>query len=481
MHISSLPGRFGIGDLGPEAFKFADFLFKTKQTYWQILPLTPPNRFIGWSPYDCLSAFAGNTMLISPELLYKSGLLSKRDILNVPKFSKTRVEFEKVYNYKTRLLDKAFEKFGSGIEKDKFKNFCSQNDFWLNDYSIFFALMEKYKTPDWSQWPEDHQIDETVEQNTEKAKVLQFLFFEQWRSLKQYCNIHGIKIIGDIPIYVAYQGCDAWANQKIFKLKNKKLIFKSGVPPDYFSKTGQLWGNPVYNWPYIKQTNYKWWMDRMGQNLKLFDMVRIDHFRGLVKFWQVPGNNKNAVKGKWVPGPGEEFFKILFKKFPHANIIVEDLGFITPDVKRLMEKLSLTGMKILLFAFGDNCGKSGFLPHNYIENCIAYTGTHDNHTIRDWFTNQATPQMKRNLFEYLGRKVSVNQLNWELIRLTMSSVARTAIIPVQDILNLGAESRMNNPAEKFGNWHWRMKDGLLDNKITDKLAEFTRIYGRVNC
>ncbi|MEN6385245.1 MAG: 4-alpha-glucanotransferase [Phycisphaerales bacterium] len=477
MHITSLPGKFGIGDFGPEAFKFADFLQKSRQTYWQILPLNPPNRYIGWSPYDCLSAFAGNKMLISPEMLCKQGLLDKKDLADVPRFSQTDVEFEKVFKYKTQLLNKVFDKFQIISEKNGYEHFCRQNTYWLEDYSIFVALTEKFKTANWSKWPKI-RIDEKLKAAAEKEKVLQYIFYRQWLSLKEYCNGYGIKIIGDIPIYVAYQSSDVWGHQDIFKLRNKKPMFKSGVPPDYFSKTGQLWGNPIYDWKYIKKTDYEWWMQRVSHNLKLLDVVRIDHFRGLVKFWQVPGKDKTAINGKWMPGPGEDIFKPIFKKHPHANLIVEDLGFITQDVKDLIQKLNLTNMKVLLFAFSDRIGKSAFLPHNHNQNCVVYTGTHDNNTIKGWFVNELNPEKRKNLFEYIGKRVSIKDLNWELIRLAMSSVAQTAIFPMQDILNLGPQCRMNNPAKSKGNWLWRVSQSMLNNKISDKLANFTRTYGR---
>ncbi|MCE5340718.1 MAG: 4-alpha-glucanotransferase [Planctomycetaceae bacterium] len=477
LHITSLPSRFGIGDFGPQAFKFADFLQKSGQTYWQILPLTPPNRFKDWSPYDSLSAFAGNTMLISPEFLYKAGLLNKADISNPPAFSKNRVEFKKVFSYKSKLFDKAFNKFKSHSDKKDFKKFCRGNKYWLDDYSVFAAMTEEYKTSDWAKWSEK-TTDDKIKQCVEKEKFLQYLFFKQWFALKEYCNVRGIKIIGDIPIYVAYQSADVWAHRDIFKLRNKKPIFKAGVPPDYFSKTGQLWGNPIYDWARIKKTNYQWPMQRFGQNLKLFDVVRIDHFRGLVKYWQIPGKDKTAINGKWMPGPGEDFFNTLFKNFPNADLIVEDLGHITKDVKALIKKLNLTGMKVLQFAFDDNKGKSEHLPSNYTENSVVYTGTHDNNTIRGWFTNEAEAKKKKNLFRYLGKRVPIGELNWELIGRTMASAARVAIFPVQDILNLGQQSRMNNPAKRQGNWRWRLKDGLLTAEISRKLSQMTQLYRR---
>jgi len=474
LHISSLPGKFGIGDFGPQAFQFADFLHQSKQTYWQILPLTPPNRFNDFSPYDSLCAFAGNIMLISPEMLYKAGLLNKADISNPPVFSQNRVEFEKVFKYKSKLFDKAYIKFK--ISKD-FEKFCESNKYWLNDYSVFAAMVEEYKTSDWSKWPEKLP-DDKIKRNAEKEKFLQYIFFQQWFSLKEYCNARGVKIIGDIPIYVAYKSADVRSHQDIFKLRNKKPVFKAGVPPDYFSRTGQLWGNPVYNWQQIKKTNYDWWMRRIGQNLKMFDVVRIDHFRGLVKYWQVPASAKTAVNGRWIAGPGEDFFKTLFKKFPSADLIAEDLGHITPDVRALIKKLDLTGMKVLQFAFGKNYKKNEHLPGNYPDNCIAYTGTHDNNTIRGWFTSETNSQTKKNLFEYLGRKIPVSELNWELIERVMASAAKTAIFPVQDILNLGQQSRMNNPSQKRGSWRWRLKDELLVAEVSRKLSQITKFYKR---
>ncbi|HBG25517.1 MAG: 4-alpha-glucanotransferase [Planctomycetes bacterium GWF2_41_51] len=471
LHITSLPSGYGIGDFGPQAYKFADFLKQSAQTYWQILPLTPPHIDTGLSPYDCLSAFAGNTMLISPDLLYKSGLLKKNDIAQIPDF-----QGSEVFHYKTKILNIAVSKFNRF--NDEYADFCTQNKYWLEDYALFVALAGRLKNFDWPKWPKikpDHNLKLAIE----KEKVLQFIFFRQWFALKQYCNTRGIKIFGDIPIYVSYKSADVWAHSEIFKLnKSKKMIFKSGVPPDYFSRTGQLWGNPIYKWDYIKKTNYDWWMQRINQNLKLFDVVRIDHFRGLVKFWQVPASQKTAIKGKWLPGPSEDFFKVLFKNFPDANIIVEDLGLITQDVRDLIKKLNLTGMKVLQFAFSDCCGKSPFLPHNYTENCIVYTGTHDNNTTKAWFQNETSPEKRKNLFAYLGRKISAKELNSEMIKLAMSSVARTAIIPIQDYLDMGQNGRMNNPASKKGNWQWRLKEGLLTRKLAHKIFNITTVYGR---
>ena len=488
LHITSLPSKYGIGDFGPQAYQFADFLSKAKQSYWQILPLNPPHNRINISPYNCLSAFAGNTSLISPELLYKSGYIKKSDIPGTAGFPENVLDYKKAESFRAIIFSKLFDSEKLKKESKSFENFCTENKNWLNDYALFIALIKHFKTTDWAKWPKQirdrkpaalKEASETVKTNCEKEKVLQYIFFKQWFDLKKYCNKLGIEIIGDMPIYVAYQSSDVWANPEIFKLdRTKKPVFKSGVPPDFFSKTGQLWGNPVYNWKVIKRQDYKWWIERTEQNLKLYDIFRIDHFRGFAKFWQIPGNDKNAIRGKWIKGPGEDFFKSLYKHFPSAQIIAEDLGLITPDVRALLKKLDLPGMKVLHFAFSDTTGKNTYLPHNYIENCIVYTGTHDNNTTTGWFKNDLSPKQKAALFAYLGRKVSGKDISWELIKMAMGSVAKTAIIPMQDLLSLSSEARMNHPAKTRGNWNWRLKQSQIDNKTADKLAKITELYGR---
>ena len=488
LHITSLPGRYGIGDFGPEAYNFADFLHKAKQSYWQILPLNPPHSSSNISPYNCLSAFAGNTQLISPELLYKSGYLKKADIKNVTDFSKTTVDYKKASEFRAKIFDKLLDNTKSVKQTKKYQKFCRDNKNWLNDYALFISLSRHFKTADWSKWPRQirnrnpnalKESSKTVQTAIEKQKFLQYLFFQQWFQLKEYCNSRGVSIIGDVPIYVAYKSADVWANQEIFKLnKSQKPAFKSGVPPDYFSKTGQLWGNPVYKWPTLKKQGYRWWMERIERNLRLYDIIRIDHFRGLVKFWQVPAGHKTAANGKWINGPGEDFFKILYRRFPSAQIIAEDLGHITPDVRKLIKKLQLPCMKVLLFAFEDTLGENQYLPHNHIENCIVYTGTHDNNTVRGWFEKEADEKQKKALFTYLGRKITAKELPWEMVKLAMNSVAETAIIPMQDVLGLGSEARMNHPAKIRGNWKWRLKKDQISKKLANQLAEITQLYRR---
>ncbi|MBN2590156.1 MAG: 4-alpha-glucanotransferase [Sedimentisphaerales bacterium] len=488
LHITSLPGKYGIGDFGPEAYRFADFLSKAKQSYWQILPLNPPHSRVGISPYNCLSAFAGNTSLISPELLCESGYIKKSDIANSSGFSENVLDYKKAESFRVEIFNKLFKSDKLKKESKAFEKFCMDNKNWLDDYALFLSLSKHYKTADWSKWPKPirdrksaalKKAKELVKTDYEKEKILQYIFFKQWFALKKYCNKLGIGIIGDMPIYVAYQSPDVWANPEIFKLdRTKRPAFKSGVPPDFFSKTGQLWGNPVYNWRVLKEKNYHWWIERTKQNLKLYDIFRIDHFRGFAKFWQIPGKDKNAIRGKWTKGPGENFFKVLYKHFPSAQIIAEDLGLITPDVKELLKKLDLPGMKVLHFAFSDTSGKNTYQPHNYIENCIVYTGTHDNNTTMGWFKNDLSSKQKNVLFTYLGHKVSGKDVSWEMIRMAMNSVAKTTIIPMQDLLCLGSEARMNHPAKIRGNWKWRLKQSQINNKLANQLAKITELYGR---
>lgn len=493
MHISSLPGPFGIGDIGPEAYAFADFLCRAKQNFWQILPLTPPNVAKNHSPYNSLSAFAGNLALISPQELQKAGLLDEVHLANAPVFHESRVDYEQVGQFKAGLFDIAVGRFESKGEKIAFERFCFDQRHWLDDYALYMALCERFGTHDWCHWPPEvrdrnpNTLLEFTAQLTnriKKEKILQYLFFRQWSCLRHYCNHHGIAIIGDIPLYVAYQSADVWAHPDIFKLNDddKKPSCVSGVPPDFFSTTGQLWGNPIYNWPRLKETNYHWWMQRIRHNLALCDIVRIDHFRGLVQYWQVPADSHDAATGAWEDGPGWDFFEELLKYCPTAPFIVEDLGLITPDVREIVHRLHLPGMKILMFAFGnaDADGKNPYLPHNHTENSVVYPGTHDNNTVRGWIEKEADEQTKENLLDYLGLEDlgPPAKLPWEMIHLAMSSVARTCVIQMQDCLALGQEARMNWPSKLKGNWRWRVKKRHLSKRLADKLAHLTTLYGR---
>lgn len=489
LHITSLPSPFGIGDLGPQAYQFADFLSQTKQSYWQILPLNPTDQISGNSPYNSISAFAGNTLLISPELLIESDFLTKEDIDTIPSFPTKRCNYASVISYKTRLFHRAYERFKTNKNKENtYEEFCTQNREWLEDFALFVVMKNHFNGKAWSEWkeglrdrnPKDlEKIRNNFHDELEREKFLQYLFFKQWFSLKRYCNEKGIKLIGDIPIYVNYDSVDVWTNTDIFKLdEEKKPLFSAGVPPDYFSETGQLWGNPIYRWDVLQRTGFKWWFQRIAHNFQLFDVVRIDHFRGFVAFWEVPSNEKTAINGHWVEVPAAEFFTALLEKFQTISLIAEDLGFITPDVKEIMNHFGFPGMRILLFAFGEDLPTHPYLPHNYISNCIVYTGTHDNNTVRGWFENETTPQDRQRLFRYLGSKVSVGQLPKKLIRLAMMSVANTVIIPIQDFLGLGEEGRMNRPSTTKDNWEWRLLPDQLTSSHAEMLLELTYTYGR---
>jgi 4-alpha-glucanotransferase len=489
LHITSLPSKYGIGDLGPQAYNFADFLGRAKQKFWQMLPLNPPTlRQNPYSPYNCISAFAGNTLLISPDLLYQEGLLPKEKLNDCPEFAKSKVEYPKVISYKKKLLNAAYDRFKYLKNKSDYEQFCIENAVWLDNFAMFVALRQQFGCVLWCDWPaelRDRKKDAmrtaryNLSEAIDKEKSLQYLFFKQLTSLKSYCKQLEIKMIGDIPIYVAYDSADVWGNQDIFKLnKAKKPQFVAGVPPDYFSKTGQLWGNPVYNWKVLKKTKYRWWLERIGHNLKLFDIVRIDHFRGLFAYWQVPAGDKTAAGGKWVKCPYGYFFNAMFKLItPHA-IIAEDLGFITSDIKAFIEEHHLTGMRVLQFGFNGNLAKNPHWLGNHKKNTITYTGTHDNNTAAGWFAKDANAEQKKILFACLGRKVPTRQIHWEFIKLALSSVSNLAIIPVQDILGLGASARMNRPGTIKGNWQWRLNPGQLTPRISKKLAKLTKISGR---
>lgn len=488
LHISSLPSPFGIGDMGQWAFRFADFLEEARQSFWQVLPLNPTESIQGNSPYSSISAFAGNPLLINPEALVEGGFLSKEDIQQPPGFSKAKINYPAVIEYKSKFLDVAYQNFKKKKNKYDYETFCSANSNWLQDYALFVALKEHFKGESWSQWPpeiRDRQpealgaVKKQFQDRVEKEKFIQYLFFNQWLALKSYCNQKNIQIIGDIPIYVTYDSADTWSNPQIFKLnEEKKPAFVAGVPPDYFSKTGQLWGNPVYDWKVLKETRYGWWIQRMEHVLKLFDIVRIDHFRGLVAYWEVPAGEKTAVNGKWVEVKAEDFFNMLFKHFFNLPIIAEDLGLITPGVREVLKDFGFPGMKVLLFAFGEDKPMHPYLPHTYEKNCAVYTGTHDNNTIKGWFEKEAKPEDKKRLFNYLGREVVADELHWELIRFVMMSVANIVIFPLQDILGLGEEARMNRPSFAEGNWQWRFLPEQLAPLSAQRLSELTQIYGR---
>ena len=489
LHIISLPSRFGIGDIGPSARKFIDFLEEAGQTYWQVLPLNPTSDGEKNSPYSSSSAFAGNIKLISPELLVRDNYIPPESIANLPSFPANRIDYEAAMAIKSELLNQAYDNFKDRHDKIGFEKFCAESAYWLDDFALFVAFKEHFNELSWGDWRlelRDREpkalagYSEKLRERIEKEKFWQYIFFAQWTELKDYAHTHGIEIVGDLPIYMSHQSSDVWAHPELFKLdEQKKPAFVSGVPPDYFSKTGQLWGNPVYNWERIKETGFDWWIHRVRHNLNLCDLLRIDHFRGLIGYWEVPAGEKTAINGKWVAAPGMEFFSTLKNYFSSLPIIAEDLGTITSDVKELMAKFEIPGMKVLLFAFGGDLAENPYVPHNHIKNCLIYTGTHDNNTIKGWYDNDASEFEKTNLAKYLGWEPDSDNIHWILIRMAMMSVADMVLIPMQDILGLGSEARLNKPSTIQGNWLWRLDEAELTSVIAKKLWDISEIYNRL--
>lgn len=486
LHITSLPSAYGIGDVGPQAYRFADFLADSGLSYWQVLPINPINPE-GGSPYNASSTFAGNTLLISPELMCREGLLSEED-LPAPSFPERRVEYLKVNSYKQKLFHRAYRRFRGNRNQSEYEIFCKENSGWLEDFALFEALKGHLEEGDWAKWPIEirdrtpgvmQTLKNKLRDEIEMGKFLQYIFFKQWLEFKGYCNKKGIEVIGDVPIYVDYRSADVWTNPEIFRLDENKLpTVVSGVPPDYFSTTGQRWGNPVYRWDVLKESGYAWWIKRLGHNLRLFNLVRIDHFRGFVAYWEIPAGEETAVNGRWVGVDAVDFFDTLLRHFPFLPVMAEDLGVITPDVREVVARYNFPGMKLLIFAFGEDISTNPYAPHNHVKNCVVYTGTHDNNTIRGWFKDEASANDKKRLFQYLGKEVSEKDVHWEFVRLAMMSVANTVILSMQDVLGLGGEARMNLPATTKGNWRWRLKEKELTGSLSDKLLEMTRIYGR---
>ncbi|MEK6285436.1 MAG: 4-alpha-glucanotransferase [Acidobacteriota bacterium] len=496
LHPTSLPGRFGIGDLGGEAYAFVDFLAASGQSLWQILPLGPTGY--GDSPYQCFSAFAGNTLLISPQRLAQAGLLSEEDLNVAPRFSSRRVDFGRVIEYKKALLENAFDNFkrvtDTGLRAE-FLEFCREAHWWLEDYALFRALKDAHGGVAWTEWaPQFAARDaaalasarETLRDRVDAEKFNQFLFFRQWLSLKAYCHERGVSIIGDAPIFVACDSADVWTHPELFKLdKERRPTVVAGVPPDYFSRTGQLWGNPIYDWDAMCATGFRWWVDRLRATLQTVDILRIDHFRGFAACWEVPGEDKTAERGRWVEVPGRKLFTTLRNTFGELPIIAEDLGVITPDVEALRDDFGFPGMRVLQFAFRAD-SKTIDLPHNYIRNCVVYTGTHDNDTTVGWFKSRAGAGSTRTADEiqreraYCLRYLNTDghEIHWDLIRTAWASVANTAVTPLQDVLGLGSRARMNLPASEQGNWQWRYRAGALTRKLGNRLGELTELYGR---
>ena len=488
LHPSSLSGPYGIGDLGPQAYRFVDWLDSTGCKLWQVLPLGPTGY--GDSPYQCFSAFAGNPYLISFETLIEEGLLRQDDFATMPAFTPSRVDYGGLIPWKLDLLQKAFSRLPSSAKdfRNEFEKFRADNAAWLDDFALFMSLKEANGGGAWSGWERPLRRREPVAM--EKARgdhqddilrhsFYQFLFFRQWNTLRAYANEREIKIIGDIPIFIAYDSADAWANPELFFLDDNSLpTVVAGVPPDYFSRTGQLWGNPLYRWDVHKESGYTWWLERFRSVLNFVDVVRLDHFRGFAGYYEIPYGAPTAETGQWMTGPGKDFFTTISREFSENGngtlpIIAEDLGVITPDVVELREDFNLPGMKILQFGFTGS--DNPFLPHNYPTHCVAYTGTHDNDTAIGWLESAPSEERKFAL-RYLNSDGS--DFAWDLIRGVWSSVAEYAIAPMQDVLRLDTEARMNYPSRLGGNWEWRMTEDDLSEALARRLEEFNELYLR---
>jgi 4-alpha-glucanotransferase len=491
LHITSLPRGYYIGDMGPEAKRFISFLEKSGQSWWQILPINQTDKNKAYSPYSAVSAFAGNILLISPELLKGAGLIKRLPSLNYI-LPKSQVDFEKAEVLKNSLMEEAYETFKNeklnSLEKE-FIDFCKEEKFWLDDYALFIALKQVYNYAPWNTWEKDHKNKEEKSMNEirskyanqiESIKFAQFIFLKQWKALKNYCNEKGIKIMGDVPIYISYDSADVWSYPELFKLKaNKEQLGVAGVPPDYFNEDGQLWRMPVYHWNANKKEGYNWWLERVGKNLQLFDLVRIDHFRGFSGYYEIPASEETARNGKWIKGPGKDLFDVIAKKYPEMPFVAEDLGEIDQPVYDLRDRYNLPGMCLMQFTFGDDTPTSVHSPHNFSKNSIVYTGTHDNNTTRGWFRDETGKKIRNKMRQYIGKKITASNVSEELIRLAYQSVAKLVIIPMQDILNLGKKARMNIPSVETGNWGWRVKSNYDRKKTIRKLKKRTELFNRL--
>ena len=498
MHITSLPGRFGIGSLGPEAHEFARFLSSAGQTWWQVLPLGPVSPTFGFSPYSSLSTFAGNDMLISLDTLVRDGWLAQNDLPEHPASgAEDFTDLNRVWTLRRPLLEQAAKSFYRRTDPETgkgFDRFCQENRFWLDDYTLYMALGDAFQTFHWPAWDQEaarrspltlSALRRKLKSQVDFFRFLQFMFFRQWQELKRSCHRLGIHLIGDIPFYVNFDSADAWANRDIFQLNpdTGEPAVVAGVPPDYFSKTGQRWGNPVYRWNdrdgKLSARTCDWWVSRLRHMIQQADWVRIDHFRGFESYWAIPAEAETAVGGKWLKGPGDQFFQTVQQQLGHLPLIAEDLGIITPEVEALRDRLNLPGMKIMQFAFDRN-PDNPYLPHNFQNpNCIVYTGTHDNNTSNGWFYGTETDEpAKQYILDYLGI-TERDEFHWHFIRLAMGSTAALAIFPMQDILGYGGKFRLNTPGNALGNWSWRLQTGKLNPEIAGRLRHLTNLYGRL--
>ena len=486
LHISSLPGREGIGSMGNDAFAFVDFLHETRQQLWQILPLGPTG--MGNSPYQSYSAFAGNLLYIGLDKLVEDGLLPEEELHKIPEFLPRKVDYDEVYKIKNIFLKKAYVVFKERFDdwKEAYYSFLGKNSWWLDDYALYRAIKDSDDSLSWNDWNlplkkrVSHHLDVAIHKYSEELnfhRFVQFIFFRQWFNLKAYANKKGIRIIGDLPLYVAFDSSDVWTNQDLFMLDGEgRMEIVGGVPPDYFSETGQYWGCPVYNWARLEERGYDWWIARIHFNLYLFDMIRIDHFRGLESFWGIPEEEENAVNGKWFPAKGRELLSVLKSQLGNLPVIAEDLGIITPEVEKLRTDFGFPGMKVLQFAYGSD-EKNDNLPHNYRLDSVVYTGTHDNDTTIGWLKS-ATRTEQKNLRKYYDS--GWGHLHRKLIEAAWASVAAMAIIPMQDLLELDSRGRMNTPGTEADNWNWRFEWRMLKKQQLKFLRKLTKKYNRYN-
>jgi 4-alpha-glucanotransferase len=486
LHPTSLPSSSGIGDFGPEAYKFVDFLFEAKLGLWQILPLSPPG--FGNSPYSALSAFAGNPLLISLDRLADRGWIARDRLKPSAACSwEGRISFDQVKATKMPLLQEAAQNFlarGNG-DRQRFEAFKRENAWWLEDFVLFDVVRRAHQEASWSTWPRElagrepealHKFGLQYQRELEVERAIQFAFFEQWRALRRYAADRSIKVVGDVAIFVNYESADVWRHPELFFLdSNLQPTVVAGVPPDAFSATGQRWGNPLYRWEVCKARGYDWWVQRMSWAVTVCDIVRLDHFRAFESYWAIPSSEPTAVNGSWAPGPKEDLFEELRRQLGDLPFIAEDLGMITPAVHALREQLGIPGMKVLQFGFGDP-GAHIYLPHNFEPNCVVYTGTHDNDTTLGWWASGASAEEKRYAAAYIGDVQ--DGVHWAFVRAAFTSVSKMAIVPLQDLLGLGSESRMNTPSRSSGNWGWQFEPGSLKSALAEKVAALSTVSDR---
>lgn len=484
--ISSIPSKYGIGCFSKEAYTFVDQLIAAGQKYWQILPLGPTGY--GDSPYQSFSTFAGNPYFIDLEALIQEGLLSEEECSSCDwGGSESYVDYEKVYESRFQVLRKAFSRWDSG-QDGAFGEFVRENGYWLEDYCLYMAIKNDLGNIGWVEWPQElkdrhpgalQEARERLGEEIQFYRFQQYWFYKQWRGLKSYANNNGVQIIGDVPIYVAFDSADAWANPMLFQFdEENRPIAVAGCPPDGFSPTGQLWGNPLYSWEYHRNTEYSWWIQRMAHCMELYDVVRIDHFRGFDEYYSIPYGDETAEYGHWEKGPGLELFHVLKEKLPNLNVIAEDLGFLTESVLEMVRQTGFPGMKVLLFAF-DESENSSYLPHKYDKNCIVYTGTHDNETARGWLSGLSGHDLEFVRAYTACEDRPVEECVWALIRAAVSSVAEMAVIPIQDYLCLGNEARMNAPSTLGDNWKWRLTKDQITPELIGRIRAMTKLYGRI--